>query len=138
MELTRCDLTTEQQEKLLVILHSAEIYADHIRKVFRNHGFDSVIGSSLHIQIDPQVRYTTNTISFGRWDGNSGLLTITKGNDDDGYHAIGTNTKQLERLFEDGLPTEGKAERRDSEVPLPPDGLWISRFDDPCSVDSGV
>ena len=139
MELTRCDLTNEQKEALMVTLMYSQIFANHIRKIFANHGFDKVSGASLRISVDPERRLTTNVISFGEWDGNAGLLTISKGDETDGtYIPTGTNTKELEKLFVEYVLSGGKEKGGKAEKELPEDGLWISSRDFPSDVDCGV
>ena len=135
----RCDLTAKQKEALMITLMYSKIFANHIRKIFKDHGFDPVAGASLRISVNPERRLTTNVVSFGEWDGNAGYLTITKGDEtDDTYVPTGTNTTELEKLFIEYLLSGGKKKGGKTEKELPEDGLWISSRDFPSDVDCGV
>ena len=139
MELTKCELTGKQKEALMVTLMYSEIFANQIRQIFKNHGFDKVSGASLKISVNPERRLTTNVITFGEWDGNAGVLTISKGDETNGtYVPTGTNTTELEKLFIENLLSGRKEKGGTAEKELPDDGLWISSRDFLDDVDCGV
>lgn len=136
MEFTRCDYTDEQKQVLMQVIRFAEIFADQIGHIFRNHGMDKIYGTHLNLVVRPEFRYATKQVSVGLWNGNAGVLTVVKGDGtDDEYIPSGNNTKELEKLF---VATERKRreqEIKDIETALHPNGVRSGRTFSDCVVD---
>jgi hypothetical protein len=93
----------------------------------------------LNIAVTPEFLFTTESVSYGVPGSDSGYVLLTKGRRclNEKFEPCGENSPEYEALFAREEIRERMAEIVHHEKPLPPDGLWISRFDDPCDVDSG-
>ena len=110
--------TDEQMEKIKGMIGFAEIFADQILLIMRNHGLDKVEGCNLMLNINPAYDYTTREIRFGNNVGEpSGCVHLSKGMHEKDYSLFMANSPEYEDLFSPFKMAE--------EKPLPPDGLWI-------------
>lgn len=132
-------LTESQMTTLKSMVEIAERFSDQFLHIMRNSGMDRIPGCQLTIQIDPVFTFTTEMITFGKKGSEAGYIALTKGVYDEPFTATGSgNSAEYELLFADDSIRERMAEVLRKEKPLPPDGLWVGKFDDPSLMDSGV
>ena len=144
-------MNKKQYEDAHAILSFCRIFTDQMVKCMKNSGLDK-LGYHLNISFDP-VTYEDNQVSIGRvglekeitFDGSNEWWTsafIQRHMVDEGwvighdpYAKTGTLPENI-RYPEERDVSKRVAEK--AEHPYPPDGLWISIYDYPPYVDSGV
>lgn len=131
-----------REEAMKALVEFTKIYCDQVKKIMVDHRlFDE--GMKLHMSVDSSAAVLTQEVSLEKWVDIEGREHYA------GIHfnkpaGFGKEWRILEslssgefiRVFEDNAGRQGKHEGRGNEKPLPPDGLWISRFDDCDDVDS--
>lgn len=129
-----------QYEAVKIITEYCERVADNVLRMMTDHGLDRVNGMQMTINVDPALKYTTCAVAIGCKENmergrSAGYCMLARGKEENGYVPTGTNSPEYEQLFaDDALRARMLACRKD-EKPLPPDGLWLSAYDDYPAVD---
>jgi hypothetical protein len=120
-------LTKRQQEVMKSMVEFAEVFADQVYDIMRNHGLSDIDGCRLDISVDPSCLFTTEVVMFGRGNKDSGNIYLTKGrrSKHERFVPTGKNSPEYERLFANETVRTAMEAGNDNEKPLPPDGLWI-------------
>ena len=118
-------LSEDQQEKLKHMVEFAEVFADQMHTIMKNHGLAEIDGCRLDITVDPHGNYLTEHILFGKTDSDAGVINLGKGKNDAKFTPFGRNSAEYELLFADETVRKAIESRLHREKPLPPDGLWI-------------
>lgn len=133
-------LSTDQMKAVMELLNISMDFADNIYGFLKAHGLDEFEGCWMSISVDPKLKYTTKYVRYGDVDSDSGMIGIRRGADecDEGIELSPHSSKEYVELFEQQSKGSGSPEGKHVEKELPPDGLWLSAFDDCDPVDSGV
>ena len=134
----RVKLSESQMATLKSMVEISERLADQLVHIMRNSEIDKIPGSYIYIGADPTSDFTTVHIRFGHPDTEAGKISLAKGKYDERLKPFGINSAEYELLFADEATRAILQEQLAKEKPLPPDGLWISTYDDPPSMDCGV
>lgn len=120
-------LTEDQQEVLKSMIEYAEIFADQIHEIMKNHGLDKVNGCRLSIIVEPEFLFATEQVIFGHEETDAGIVNLTKGRrtKDEKFTLSGKNSYEYEKLFADETIRSILEKGNGREKPLPPDGLWV-------------
>ena len=120
-------LLDRQQEVMKHMVEFAEVFADQMLEIMKNHGLTKIDGCELTISVDPSCLFTTETIQFGREEKDSGVIHLAKGRRSscEKFTPFGNNSAEYELLFADEAVRKAIEARLNREKPLPPDGLWI-------------
>ena len=130
-------MTRNQLETVRTMTEYCQNFADQILQIMKNSGMDLIEGTRMTIDVRPDMQFTTRHIMFGTRGKASGYYCMAKGYSDEKFTLYGDNSAEYERLFADPAVLELLQEAETTEKPLPPDGLWISIYDDPPVLDSG-
>ena len=128
-------MTREQLETTKTLMEFCQNFADQILKIMQNNGLDLVEGACVTIDVDPRLQFVTKSVMMGRQDTEFGYVRMVKGYADKNFVLSGKNTAEFERIFADPAVAELLQEAEKAEKPFPPDGLWISAYDDPPLLD---
>ena len=131
-------LSAEQMNVLKKMMEFSGNFADQLLHIMQNHGLDKLNGCRMSILVDPAWVYSTKSVTFGySIETDAGMVTLTRGKNDNEYLPIGKNSAEYEILFANKAVREALQELKSREKPFPPDGLWVgdSRNDPP--MDSG-
>lgn len=131
-------LSGKQYEAIKSLTAIAERFADEVLKFMQQTGFDKISGCELAVDVDPAYEHITKKIVFGNNNDESevGKFEMVRGLEDEKYE-LATDSKEYEILFADEATKERIRTILNTEKPLPPNGLWLSAYDDPASVDGG-
>ena len=130
-------MTRDQLNTVKVLTEFCQNFADQVLKIMQNSGLDRIDGMGINVVIRPDLQFTTECISFGCASQEAGYFCMSKGYEDEKFTLLGRNSAEYEKLFADPEVLERLQEAEPAEKPLPPDGLWISVYDDPPVLDSG-
>lgn len=133
-------LTDEQMKVLEGLIHLSENFADQVYHIMQNHGLDKIEGSCLTVSVEPEALFTTKVVSFGHdEDNDAGRLRLAKGRRylNEQFLPFGQNSTEYLMLFASEAVRRELQRRKQSEKPLPPDGLWIGDPRNDCPVDRG-
>lgn len=133
-------LSTDQMKAVMELLNISMDFADKILGFLKVTGLDKVKGCGISIGVVPSLRFTTKSVTFGELESDSGLIGMFKGVDEHGnkVELYPHCSPEYVRLFDKQNQGSGNPEGNHVEKELPPDGLWLSDFDDCDPVDSGV
>lgn len=131
-------LSGKQYEAIKSLTAMAERFADEVLKFMQRTGLDKIPGCDLSVEVDPAYECITKKIEFGKDNDESevGKFEMVRGLEDEKYE-LDTDSKEYEILFADEATKERIRTILNTEKPLPPNGLWISAYDDPASMDGG-
>lgn len=120
-------LSDRQQEVMKHMVEFAEVFADQMLEIMKNHGLARIDGCELTIRVDPRCLFTTEAVQFGREETDSGVIRLAKGRRSscEKFTPFGENSAEYELLFADEAVRKAIESRLNREKPLPPDGLWI-------------
>lgn len=127
------------QEQLKVIKQMtvfAEKFADQILKIMYDHQLDKAEGCKMSIYVDPGFDPVPCQIRFGEYDKESGRFELIRQEGE--YRAIGKNSLEYEIIFASEKLRSRILENLHDDPPYPPDGLWLSAYDNDPVVDCGV
>ena len=136
-------MTREQYKAVADITRYCEHAAENILMLMQHHGLDKVDGMQFSISVDPKFKLSTKAVTIGAASNMetgriAGYCLLASGEDEEKYAPIGTNSPEYERIFASDELKERMREIRNAEKPLPPDGLWLSAYDDfPAVADRG-
>ena len=135
----RISLTKDQQTTLKSMVDISCRLADQLLYIMRNSGIDKIPGAGIRIDVYPEYDFTTEDIKFGMFGKESGYIELAKGVHDEEFKPTGRdNSTEYELLFADEETRKIMQEILRKAKPLPPDGLWVSTYDDPPVMDCGV
>lgn len=131
-------LSGKQYEAIKSLTAMTERFADEVLKFMQRTGLDKIPGCDLSVEVDPAYECITKKIEFGKDNDESevGKFEMVRGLEDEKYE-LDTDSKEYEILFADEATKERIRTILNTEKPLPPNGLWLSAYDDPASVDGG-
>lgn len=131
-------LSRDQYKAIESVANLAKLFSDEVLKIFQQNELDKILGCRLRIDIDPEYDCITKKIIFGESGDESevGKFELVRGLEDEKYE-LSTDSKEYEILFADEATKERIRTILNTEKPLPPNGLWLSAYDDPASVDGG-
>ena len=132
-------LTKSQLIAMERMMEAAEAMADQLLHIMDNSNLSAIEGSQICIRVVPEFKFARNLIEFGFPGKASGHIKLAKGVYDERYEPTGnSNSAEYELIFANETVKERMREILRWKKPLPPDGLWISVYDDPINVDCGV
>ena len=131
-------LTKSQMATLKSMIEISERLSGQLLHIMRNSGLDKIQGCRLSIEVNPNFAFTTENICFGISDSEAGKVSLGKGVYDEQFRTFGENSAEYELLFTDEATRKILQEQLRKAKPLPPDGLWVSAYDDPPAMDCGV
>lgn len=131
-------LSGKQYEAIKSLTEMTKRFADEVLKFMQRTGLDKIHGCDLSVEVDPAYEHITKKIVFGKDNDESevGKFEMVRGLEDEKYE-LDTDSKEYEILFADEATKERIRTILNTEKPLPPNGLWLSAYDDPVSVDGG-
>ena len=131
-------LSGKQYEAIKSLTAMTERFADEVLKFMQRTGLDKIHGCDLSVEVDPTYEHITKKIVFGKDNDESevGKFEMVRGLEDEKYE-LDTDSEEYEILFADEATKERIRTILNTEKPLPPNGLWLSAYDDPASVDGG-
>lgn len=131
-------LSGKQYEAIKSLTAMTKRFADEVLKFMQRTGLDKIPGCDLSVEVDPAYEHITKKIVFGQDNDESevGKFEMVRGLEDEKYE-LDTDSKEYEILFADEATKERIRTILNTEKPLPPNGLWLSAYDDPASVDGG-
>ena len=131
-------LSRDQYKAIESVANLAKLFSDEVLKIFQQKELDKIPGCRLRIDIDPEFDCITKKIIFGDGGDESevGKFELVRGVEDEKYE-LTTDSKEYEILFADEATKERIRTILNTEKPLPPNGLWLSAYDDPASMDGG-
>lgn len=127
-------LSNQQMETLKSMVEFGQAFSEQILNIMHNSKLDEIEGTRLVIEVNPKCKLTTRLIKFGYTE-ESGHIEMCKGYRDGEWVVTGRNSAEYEVLFGKPETVRRIKEMLQAEKPLPPDGLWISRYDDPPVLD---
>ena len=121
-------LTGKQQKILKDMMYISGKFADQILHIMQNHGLDKIEGCELQICVTPECLFTTEYVSFGHHNTDSGRVQLCKGRRtaNERFALTGKNSYEYELLFADEAVRRAMERGKPDEKPLPPDGMWLS------------
>ena len=131
-------LNGKQYEAIKSLTEMTKRFADEVLKFMQQTGLDKIPGCELAVDVDPAYEHITKKVVFGKDNDESevGKFEMVRGLEDEKYE-LDTDSKEYEILFADEATKERIRTILNTEKPLPPNGLWLSAYDDPASVDGG-
>lgn len=138
--------SAEQQKVAMQIVRLTQTFTNNMRRIMRNHGLDQVDGADLTITVVPSIKGCEQVVSFGSVDSEAGYIVTAKGSEKlrgtgyEDWHIADCedNSREYEELLASQKLRKPCPEGKQSEKPLPPDGLWLSSRDDCPFLDCGV
>ena len=128
------DLTEKQIVALKEMIDLAKDYSEATLQAMQESRINEIPGARLEVIVDPGCSFTVRVIKFGQSE-ESGHIEMAKGWKDNDWSIYGKNSTEYEILFGRPETVRRIKEMLQAEKPLPPDGLWISRYDDPPVLD---
>lgn len=120
------------------IADMCQCLADQIRKMLSIYGLDGVKGSGVMINIISDDVIDYRSVMVGDEQFEHGMIYRTKESGSNEWKTAKQFASGHKVVPECGVSGSGAQEGKPGEKPLPPDGLWLSVYDDYHPLDCGV
>lgn len=116
-----------------MMMETGKACAETLNRIMAVTDLYKIPGSAMVIVVDPTN--DVQMVSFGSKTAKSGWIVEDRGCRDEDNWVWRDGSSEYAALSSDDLYRRAEAERKPSEKPLPPDGLWLSAYDDCPAVD---
>lgn len=134
----RKGLTPPQREKAEYIVVMCEGFAEQIRKMLAMYGLDGVRGAGVSINVYAEEVLDVCSVIYGDEMSEAGMIYRLKEAGSNAWETVNPSARRYEGVSGKAEIGHGMPEGNPGEKPVPPDGLWLSRFDDDHPLDCGV
>lgn len=128
-------LSNRQLEAVRQIAEVGKRCADDMLRIMDESGLSQIPGSRVWITVNPEFDTVTNSFEFGSPGMDSGYIHLNRGREEKRYEPLGKNSAEYEIIFANEATRRRLQEILSVKKELPPDGLWLSVYDDYPAVD---
>lgn len=124
-------LSKDQIEAVNQIVLISESLADIVYNIMHRNRLDEIDGCMLEVYVNPECRPAVRSVRFGRsTEDPCGRVSVYKREGERDYETFGTNTTEYECLLASPPRRERLKAVLQGKKEIPPDGLWLSVYDD--------